>query len=62
MVLMSNFVRGAVRMVRAASSGDGLDLSAKLAGIDNLLLLLAAWWRIKLIAGCGIVVMSCTVF
>ena len=43
MLLMSNFVRNAMRMVRAASSGDELDVqSAKLAGTFrcNYLLLL----------------------
>ena len=35
MVLMSRFVHDAMRMVRAASSGDELDVSsAKLAGTD----------------------------
>ena len=37
MVLISKFVQGAVRMVRAASSGAELDIqSAKLAGTANL--------------------------
>ena len=38
MVLVSSFVRDAVRMVRAASSGNELDVySAKLAGIDVII-------------------------
>ena len=38
MVLMSRFVRDAMRMVRAASSGNELDVwSAKLAGTDVII-------------------------